>query len=280
MNSDNNQIEHANQTSETKTVIHMKSVRSVGISFDRNPRYRRTMEDAHVALDSFGGSDKQGYFAIYDGHGGIQAVEVVEKQLHKNFEEKLKSTKDVQDAWKESYKLTDEQIAQQNILHAGSTTVTAFIRQEESEDGKSHNRVLYTANVGDARGVLVKSGKAERLTYEHKGSDPTEEKRVSDAGGFVVGGRVNGILAVSRSLGDCAMKDYVTGDPYMQKRVLTDSDTHLILACDGLWDVCEDQQAYDIIEKEEDAKKKSDKLLLHALKSGSTDNISIMVIEL
>ena len=53
-------------------------------------------------------------------------------------------------------------------------------------------RVLYTANVGDARAVLCRKGKAVRLTYDHKGSDPQEAKRITDAGGFVMNNRVTG----------------------------------------------------------------------------------------
>jgi protein phosphatase PTC1 len=52
--------------------------------------------------------------------------------------------------------------------------------------------VLYTANAGDARGVLCRGGKAVRLTYDHKGSDKQEAKRIVDAGGFVLNNRVNG----------------------------------------------------------------------------------------
>ena len=33
-----------------------------------------------------------------------------------------------------------------------------------------------------------------RLTYDHKGSDHQEAKRITDAGGFVMNNRVNGEL--------------------------------------------------------------------------------------
>jgi len=65
----------------------------------------------------------------------------------------------------------------------------------EALEPKSTNglrRVLYTANVGDARAVLCRAGKAVRLTYDHKGSDSQEAKRITDAGGFVMNNRVNG----------------------------------------------------------------------------------------
>lgn len=53
-------------------------------------------------------------------------------------------------------------------------------------------RVLYTANAGDARAVLSRGGKAVRLTYDHKGSDAQEARRIKEAGGFVMNNRVNG----------------------------------------------------------------------------------------
>lgn len=95
-------------------------------------------------------------------------------------------------------------------------------------------RVLYCANAGDARGVLCRSGKAVRLTYDHKGSDKQEAKRITDAGGFVMSGRVNGVLAVTRSLGDSSMKEFVVGAPYTTETELCTEDEFLILACDGV----------------------------------------------
>lgn len=94
--------------------------------------------------------------------------------------------------------------------------------------------VLYSANAGDARSVLSRAGKAVRLTYDHKGSDKQEAKRITDAGGFVMGGRVNGVLAVTRSLGDSSMKEFVVGAPYTTETELCEEDELLILACDGV----------------------------------------------
>jgi protein phosphatase PTC1 len=98
-------------------------------------------------------------------------------------------------------------------------------------------RVLYSANAGDARGVLCRAGKAVRLTYDHKGSDKQEAKRITDAGGFVVSGRVNGVLAVTRALGDSSMKEFVVGAPYTTETELCEEDEFLILACDGVSDL-------------------------------------------
>jgi protein phosphatase PTC1 len=99
----------------------------------------------------------------------------------------------------------------------------------------ARHRVLYTANVGDARIVLCRNGKALRLSYDHKGSDENEGKRIAGAGGLILNNRVNGVLAVTRALGDAYMKDLVTGHPYTTETVIQpDLDEFIILACDGV----------------------------------------------
>lgn len=101
--------------------------------------------------------------------------------------------------------------------------------------GMTRSRVLYTANVGDARIILCRSGKALRLSYDHKGSDENEGRRIANAGGLILNNRVNGVLAVTRALGDAYMKDLVTGHPYTTETVVQpDTDEFIILACDGV----------------------------------------------
>lgn len=103
------------------------------------------------------------------------------------------------------------------------------------QEPTSRHRMLYTANVGDARIVLCRNGKALRLSYDHKGSDENEGKRIANAGGLILNNRVNGVLAVTRALGDAYMKELVTGHPYTTETVIQpDTDEFLILACDGV----------------------------------------------
>lgn len=113
-----------------------------------------------------------------------------------------------------------------------SSTEAAHARLKKSA---TRQRVLYTANVGDARIILCRSGKALRLSYDHKGSDENEGKRIANAGGLILNNRVNGVLAVTRALGDAYMKDLVTGHPYTTETVIQpESDEFLIIACDGV----------------------------------------------
>ena len=209
----------------------------VGVSEDRNRKCRRTMEDAHAFVYDFGGEPGAGYFAIFDGHAGKHAAEYCGEHFHEHLKRELKSNpkRPVPDTLNTTFLSIDRTLSEmsnEGTTHSGCTAVIAYLRNEE-RSGRSQ-RVLYTANVGDARAVLNRSGRAVRLSYDHKGSDPVESKRITDAGGFVMNNRVNGVLAVTRSLGDTAMKEFVVGSPYTTETVLGEGDDVLILACDGV----------------------------------------------
>jgi protein phosphatase PTC1 len=127
--------------------------------------------------------------------------------------------------------------SQQNPAASATSlaTTTSEATHARLRTTASRQRVLYTANVGDARIVLCRNGKALRLSYDHKGSDENEGKRVANAGGLILNNRVNGVLAVTRALGDAYMKDLVTGHPYTTETVIQpDLDEFIILACDGV----------------------------------------------
>ncbi|CAG8636910.1 19354_t:CDS:2 [Gigaspora margarita] len=275
----------------------------VGVSEDRNRRCRRTMEDSHSYFYDFAGIEGQGFFSIFDGHAGKQAAEWCGNHFHEIFQDELQknlqknSDISIQEIFHEAFLRADKQLNENAGKHSGCTAVTAFLRSEPekitSENDingkdpsvcngadlmKKFKRVLYTANVGDARAVLNRDGRAVRLSYDHKGSDPQEAKRIVEAGGFVMNNRVNGVLAVTRSLGDCSMKEFVIGKPYTTKITLTEKDSFLILACDGLWDVCNDQEAVDLVKDIMDPQEASTKLIRHALQNFSTDNLSVMVV--
>ncbi|KAK4106305.1 PP2C-domain-containing protein, partial [Parathielavia hyrcaniae] len=153
--------------------------------------------------------------------------------------------------------------------------------QAKLKSAATRQRVLYTANVGDARIILCRQGKALRLSYDHKGSDENEGKRIANAGGLILNNRVNGVLAVTRALGDSYMKDLVTGHPYTTETVIQpDLDEFIIIACDGLWDVCSDQDAVDLVRDMQDPVPAAKLLVDHALSRFSTDNLSCMIIRL
>lgn len=66
---------------------------------------------------------------------------------------------------------------------------------------------IYVANAGDTRCVIAAKNKAKDLSHDHKPDLPTEKRRVERAGGFVEEGRVNGVIAISRAVGDWEYKN-------------------------------------------------------------------------
>lgn len=109
-----------------------------------------------------------------------------------------------------------------------------------------------------------------------------------------------GVLAVTRSLGDITMKEWIIGSPYTTETVLDEKDSFLILACDGvslhatkgynnphfdvysrqIWDVCSDQTATDLIRDVTDPQQAAEDLLDYALENFSTDNLSVLIVRL
>ncbi|CAI5757387.1 unnamed protein product [Candida verbasci] len=147
----------------------------------------------------------------------------------------------------------------------------------------NHKRMLYTSNVGDSRIILFREGKSYRLSYDHKASDTNEINRIENQGGLILKNRVNGVLAVTRSLGDTYMKDLVIGKPFTTSTEIRKDDEFIILACDGVWDVISDQKAgkfvSDLFRKGATPKEASQKLCQLALDNSTTDNITVMVVK-
>jgi serine/threonine protein phosphatase PrpC len=91
------------------------------------------------------------------------------------------------------------------------------------------------ANIGDTRAVLRRSGKAERLTFDHKATEPTEVERVKNSGGMIFRDRVSGMLAVTRAFGDIDLKDFgLCAVPYQTTTKLTEDVEVVVIACDGV----------------------------------------------
>lgn len=108
---------------------------------------------------------------------------------------------------------------------------------------------IYCANAGDARGVLCEKGKAVELSKDHKPDVPMERSRVVAAGHYVEDGRVDGVIAISRAIGDWEYKSptsppekmAVSGLPEVSKTAITTGSNFIICACDGIWDCMSSQ---------------------------------------
>ncbi|GKC30082.1 probable protein phosphatase 2C 14 [Tanacetum coccineum] len=188
------------------------------------------MEDAYSIVSS--SNTDMGFFGVYDGHGGSKAADYVSKNLHTNVFEMLEKCSEnaaTEEVVKAAFMKTDDEFLKQG-LESGACCVTALIKGKE----------LVVSNLGDCRAVLSRKGKADALTNDHKASHEDERRRIQDKGGYVElhrgTWRVHGVLAVSRSIGDAHLKDWVLGEPETKILPLTDDLEYLVLASDGLWD--------------------------------------------
>jgi protein phosphatase PTC1 len=57
-------------------------------------------------------------------------------------------------------------------------------------------------------------------------------------------------------------------------------DEFIIIACDGLWDVCTDEKAVQLVRDVKDPRQAAQVLVNHALDNFSTDNLTCMVVRL
>lgn len=249
-----------------------------GFCEDPNVRRRRRMEDAHAFFYNFAGKSNCGFFAIYDGHGGKSAADWCSANLHTIFLDNWGKDPDgkITQILDRTFMDCDEKLDPAHGIFSGCTAIVALILPI-----KDNKCSLFTANVGDARVVLCRRGKAIRLSFDHQARVPEEKQRIRDCGGIVINDRVNGTLAVTRALGDASMKEFITGHPYTTETTLSADDSFIILACDGLWDICTDQEACDYIRDDIDDPQRCAELLTDfALEQGSTDNLSVIVVRL
>jgi len=226
----------------------------------------------------------------------------------------------IQTAFERAFLLTDIQSRMAGIQTSGATVACCIVIPKFCKDNVLESITIHCANAGDARIVLSSStarlacstsesanlkgeSKVVRLTHDHKATDPDEISRIESSGGMMLRGRVLGVLAVARSLGDHGLKEFVIGRPFLSsttveiesistktdraKTPYTDGE-FLIVACDGLWDVVEDQEAVDLVRNFvndassiHSSKNRRDKvarfLIDEALRRGSTDNITVIV---
>ncbi|RNC31015.1 putative protein phosphatase 2C, partial [Trypanosoma cruzi] len=130
---------------------------------------------------------------------------------------------------------------------SGCAAIVLFIKEDD----------LYCGNAGDSRCVLCRDGEPLPLSNDHKPFLPTELARIERAGGYVWNRRVNGALALSRAIGDFVFKcnmqvswdqQAVTSAPEVRFiRLNRDHDEFAVIACDGIWDVLNNDQVVEFV---------------------------------
>ncbi|XP_010007420.1 PREDICTED: protein phosphatase 1E [Chaetura pelagica] len=246
---------------------------------------RRKMEDKHVCIPDFNmlfnleDQEEQAYFAVFDGHGGVDAAIYASIHLHVNMVHQEVFQQGPAEALCRAFRVTDERFVQKaarESLRCGTTGVVTFIR----------GNMLHVAWLGDSQVMLVRRGQAVELMKPHKPDREDEKKRIEALGGCVVwfgAWRVNGSLSVSRAIGDAEHKPYICGDADSASTVLDGSEDYLILACDGFYDTVNPDEAVKVVadhlkENNGDSSMVAHKLVASARDAGSSDNITVIVV--
>ncbi len=239
---------------------------------------RPTMEDEHLTTSfnlTIGGKVYPvQLFGIFDGHGGDKASiyvrENLERELYRSLNEFCSDGLTNEAIWN-ALKITFVRLKKEfNEPKSGTTATVAMIL-----DGK-----LWTANVGDSRTIL---DNGVQLTEDAKPTDAYYKKGVENRGGMVFFNRVNGILAVPRAVGDrnvgaISARPKITAIPV--KKIPKGS--HLILACDGIYDVSSTSQVVAAVRahKDQSAEELAKNIVYSAYQANSGDNLSTLVVKL
>lgn len=253
-----------------------KSVNQVTIHYTTGINFDRVMEDEHISIDEFGNKNGQAFFGIFDGHGGRKIASRLVSQIPFIYNSESKDIrKTEQDIWRRTFEIVDSEFYFNNLTEdmVGSTAACAVIKKI------GDRRFLSCANVGDSRIVMIYNEKAVRLTSDHRPIFSYERERIFKEGGMVKDGRVQGILAVSRAFGDIILKNKgVSVLPFVTTLEIVPDISHIILACDGVWDVMNDDEVVDIIINSSSLDEAGIKIIERSLKS--MDNITLMIVKL
>jgi len=246
------------------------------------------------------------FFAIFDGHGGARAAEFSSQRLLSLLAgDPSRLTDDPVAALRHAFAQTEEEwsrLAREEQLMDGTTAAVVLV------DRASGRCVV--GNVGDSEAILgtqAEDGQTHhRVLTEvhHARRNEAEAERVRSLGGRIWHGRLGHpkfspqvmSLSVSRAIGDLFFKDdaFTAGrpsgliaEPFIDTVEVSGDSTvrqFILIGCDGLWDTVTPSRAAEYVfarlGEREDPQSISESLVSLARESGSSDNITVMVVEL
>jgi len=213
--------------------------------------WRASQEDSYLFVPQMSGT---GYSlgAVFDGHGGLSVSEFCAGNFHEVLAAELDSLppsalpEQIVRALIESFLATDRQLKDEgerdDIGACGTTAVAVLLT----------GRQVFCSNAGDSRAVLCRGGLAVDLSEDHTPDKPSERERIIRAGSSIYhDGRLDGILSVSRAIGDFDFKQAgqlkaeeqaVTAHPDVTVHDIQATDEFVVLASDGLWNCMTSQE--------------------------------------
>lgn len=258
------------------------------------------------------------YYGVFDGHGGDVSAEYCHQHVHVNLMNDSNYPLDSCAALKYALLKTDNDFCNAcrriNLsTSSGTTALTAYIECDllivgnigdsrgvlcrsgravpVSSDHKP-DRPDEQKRIEQLGGRVAATEDQIHNTYNQLQSTPTPSKNRSYVCMCMQQLHQQnkplrvfpGGLSVSRTIGDISMKAtrMVSNQPEMYVTHLTSNDTFLILACDGVWDVIDNQHAVNVVQKYlksiADVDHAAKQLAKEAYRKGSTDNITVIIV--
>ena len=272
---------------------------------------RPSMEDSYdVFIDE---NEQFNIFSVYDGHGGYECAEFckthLNKLVYKNLVEhntckpggsETKQSGNAGDAVRAAFSTVDNlycRLCEADANRVDGSTATVVVHDLEKER-------LLTASVGDSRAILFQYGDlltarptGDRnissnitvLNTIHLASDSAEAKRIVRAGGKIVSSngmpRVEGVLMVSRAIGDSYLKKLVISEPSLTTHEISGGDQIriIIIGSDGLFDFMEVEELYTLFRScsnLDELQSCVQRSVGTAISRGSNDNVTLVAIPL
>ncbi|MGC2595141.1 MAG: PP2C family protein-serine/threonine phosphatase [Rhabdochlamydiaceae bacterium] len=277
---------------DSHETTHEECVGNLQVGIAHAQGRRPAMEDEHLATSFdlvIGGKHYPvQLFGIFDGHGGPMAARFVRDHLQRKLRETLiefnPSGLSEGGIWR-ALKMTcvrlnnDFKNQQGSVARDQGTTATIAMILDNH---------LWTANVGDARTILDNDGTPIQLSHDAKPDDVHYRKGIEHRGGAVIDingtPRVNGSLAVGRAIGDHHLNGAITARPKITVKPLAEIQhgSHLILCCDGIFDVSTTASVANAAHANKTASPKTlaRNIIYSAYQAGSTDNLSALVVKI
>ena len=261
-------------------------------SLEQQQGPREYMEDTFV-VSKF---DDMTLYGVFDGHGGDQVSNILPKlmseRLMKGLHPSIRyhNSKLKQHITKTCLEI-DQYLSKQGEARDAGSTATMLLHIPP---------LAHLINIGDSRTILARSKNNNGYTLlktstDHKPDLTREHERIVQSGGSVSqemddDARVDGVLAMSRALGDHELKYYthpqsqeygpVSSRPEIHSISLENDQKYLaVLASDGLWDVVDNEKALKYVHHFGVAQA-AKPLTSFALEKGSSDNITTLIVQL
>ena len=266
--------------------------------YDNIPN-RKYMEDYHCIKKNLYFNINNGiifsYFSIFDGHGGKEVSSYLSKNLYNilfdqlknldNFEDNEDNLNKIASLIKNSFLLIDSKILNNSSLKNNIGSTATIILLFKLGNKNIFTKYLICANIGDSKGYILSKKKIYQITIDHNCNNTNEVSRILNRGGIVLNNRVCGILMPTRSFGDKDMKKYgVICEPEFFCKKIKEYDKYIIIASDGLWDVISENDIIEFVNTYENkilsSEEFSKKIVELAIKKGTKDNVSCIVIKL